>query len=132
MIPRTENRWKGIGLLTCVYVNPKTHQYWIIDYRIYDIDRDGKTKLQHLQEMLRNVYFVKHLPFRTVLMDSWYASMKVMKAIESLSKIYYAPLKSNRLVNETDGVHPHKRIEVPNMDKNGTSRWQTRAYQKVS
>ena len=45
---------QGIGLVTCVYVNPKTHEYWIIDYRIYDPDRDMKTKLQHLQEMLHN------------------------------------------------------------------------------
>lgn len=97
--------------MTCVYVNPKTHEYWIIDYRIYDPDRDAKTKLHHLQEMLHNAYFVKNLPFRTVLVDSWYASMAVLKKIESLSKTYYAPLKRNRLVNDSDGIAPHKRIE---------------------
>jgi hypothetical protein len=57
---------QGIGLVTCVYVNPKTEQYWIIDYRIYDVDRDGKTKLHHLLDMLRNAHFVKRLPFRCV------------------------------------------------------------------
>lgn len=103
---------QGIGIVTCVYVNPKTNRYWIIDYRIYDVDRDGKTKLQHLQEMLRNAYFVKHLAFRRVLIDAWYASMKVMKAIQALSKIYYAPLKCNRLVNDSDGVEPHKRVDA--------------------
>ena len=82
---------EGIGIVTCVYVNPKTGAYWIIDYRIYDIDRDGKTKLDHLLDMLRNAHFVKRLAFRTVLIDSWYASMKVMKTIEALSKVYYAP-----------------------------------------
>lgn len=66
---------QGLGLVTCVYVTAKTHHYWIIDYRLYDYDRDGKTKLQHLEDMLRNAYFVKCLPFRTVLIDSWYASM---------------------------------------------------------
>ena len=90
---------EGIGIVTCVYVHPKTHAYWIIDYRIYDVHRDGKTKLQHLLDMLRNTHFVKRLPFRTVLVDAWYASMKVMKAIEALSKVYYAPLKRNRLVS---------------------------------
>jgi hypothetical protein len=103
---------QGIGLVTCVYVNPKTQQYWIIDYRIYDYDRDAKTKLQHLQEMLRNAYFVKCLPFRTVLIDAWYASMPVMKAIQAISKIYYAPLKRNRLVNDSEGVGAHKRVET--------------------
>lgn len=61
--------------------------------------------------MLQNAYFKKQLPFRTVLMDSWYASMQVMKAIEKLSKIYYVPLKRNRLVNDTDGVEPHQQVQ---------------------
>lgn len=36
---------KGVGVVTCVYVNPQIDQFWIIDYRIYDPDGDGKTKL---------------------------------------------------------------------------------------
>ena len=102
---------EGIGIVTCVYVNPKTHAYWIIDYRLYDVDRDGKTKLQHLLDMLRNAHFVKRLAFRTVLIDSWYASMKVMKAIEALSKVYYAPLKRNRLVS-TSVTSGYQRVET--------------------
>ena len=102
---------KGIGIVTCVYVNPKTHEYWVIDYRIFDKAHDGKTKIDHLLDMLHAAYFKKQLPFRTVLMDSWYVSMKVMKAIEALSKVYYAPLKRNRLVNDTDGVEPHQQVQ---------------------
>ena len=101
----------GIGIVTCRYVNPKTQAYWIIDYRIYDIDRDGKTKLQHLVDMLRNAHFVKRLAFRTVLMDTWYASMKVMKAIEALSKVYYAPVKRSRLVS-TSVASGYQRVEA--------------------
>ncbi len=102
---------EGIGIVTCVYVNPKTRAYWIIDYRIYDVNRDGKSKLQHLLDMLRNAHFVKRLPFRTVLIDAWYASMDVMKAIEALSKVYYAPVKRNRLVS-TSVETPYKRVEA--------------------
>lgn len=29
---------KGIGLVNCVYVNPESGQYWVIDYRVYDPD----------------------------------------------------------------------------------------------
>ena len=29
---------KGIGVVTCVYVNPELDRFWIIDYRIYDPD----------------------------------------------------------------------------------------------
>ena len=102
---------QGIGIVTCVYVNSKTNEYWIIDYRIYDKVRDGKSKIDHLLDMLHNACFKKQLPFRTVLMDAWYVSMKVMKAIEKLSKFYYAPLKRNRLVNDTDGVDPHQQVK---------------------
>ena len=27
---------KGIGMVNCLYVNPDSGQYWIIDYRIFD------------------------------------------------------------------------------------------------
>ena len=54
---------KGIGVVTCVYVNPQIDQFWIIDYRIYDPDGDGKTKLDHMQDMLRNCVYQKELDF---------------------------------------------------------------------
>ena len=42
---------RGIGVVSCVYVNPKTGRFWVIDYRIFDPDADGKTKLDHVREM---------------------------------------------------------------------------------
>jgi len=57
---------KGIGIVTCVYVNPDLDQFWIIDYRIYDPDGDGKTKLDHVQDMLLNCVHQKQLQFWTV------------------------------------------------------------------
>ena len=62
--------------------------------------------------MLRNAYFVKCLPCRTVLIDSCCASIRVMKSIQALSKIYYAPLKCNRLVNDSDGAEAHKCVDA--------------------
>lgn len=92
---------KGIGIVTCVYVNPDIDRFWVIDYRVYDPERDGRSKLDHLFEMWRTIVHVERLPFRTVLMDSWYATMKVMKAIEKADKIYYCPVKANRQVTES-------------------------------
>ena len=42
----------GIAIVTCVYVNPKLDRYWLIDYRIYDKQGDGKSKLDHVRDML--------------------------------------------------------------------------------
>ena len=88
---------KGIGLVNCIYVNPHTQQYWVIDYRIYDKAIDGKTKLDHLEDMLRHTdREYKQLVFKTVLMDSWYATKDIMLTIDGLGKIFYCPLKRSR------------------------------------
>jgi hypothetical protein len=101
----------GIGIVTCVYVNPEINRFWIIDFRIFDPETDGKSKIDHLRDMLINICYQKKLSFYGVLMDSWYASRKVMPHIEKLDKIYYCPLKKNRLVDETDGTKPYQRVE---------------------
>jgi len=99
---------KGIGMVNCLYVNPDTGQYWIVDYRLYDPDGDGKTKPDHVQDMLLGLVASKGLDFNRVLMDSWYATKELMLVIEKLDKLYYCPLKSNRLVDDSGG-----RAEVP-------------------
>ena len=89
---------KGIGVVTCVYVNPETDQFWIMDYRIFAPEVDQKSKLDHLREMLFNAVHHKRLLFRVVLMDTWYAAKDELLFIEQLGKIYYCPVKDNRLV----------------------------------
>lgn len=101
---------KGIGVVTCVYVNPDCDQFWVIDYRIYAPDDDGKTKLDHVREMLTRVIGAKALPVRTVLMDTWYADRKLVLLIERLQLLYYCPLKANRRVDTTDGQQPYQQI----------------------
>ncbi len=105
---------KGIGVVTCVYINPETEQFWIIDYRIYDPERDGKTKLEHVKEMLDNALTEKCLPFRGVLMDSWYAERKLMLHIERLKKVYHCPLKDNRQVDDSDEERGYQRVDSLN------------------
>jgi hypothetical protein len=102
---------KGIGIVTCVYVNPDLNRFWVIDYRVFDPDRDGRSKLDHVLEMWRTLIHVEKLPFRTVLMDRWYAAMKIIKEIEKAEKFYYCPLKSNRQVSE-HLAQPYQRVDA--------------------
>jgi hypothetical protein len=102
---------KGIGVVTCVYVNPALDRFWLIDYRIYDPDGDGKSKLDHVREMLTNIVYQKQLPFEAVLMDTWYATRDLLLFIESLQKFYYCPLKDNRQVDDSGGTHPYQRVD---------------------
>ena len=101
---------KGIGVVNCLYVNPDTGEYWIIDWRVYNIDADGKSKLDHVREMFDNAIAHKKLPFRTVLMDSWYATKKLMLHIDRAGKIFYCPLKSNRKVDDSGGTQPYQAV----------------------
>ena len=101
----------GIGIVTCVYVNPVLDRFWLIDYRIYALDSDGKTKLDHVQDMLSVFVNARKIAFSTVLMDTWYATKKVMLHIESLGKFYYCPMKSNRHVDDSNATRPYQRID---------------------
>lgn len=102
---------RGIGLVSCLYVNSQSGQFWVIDYRLYDPDGDGQSKLDHVAAMLEAVVFAKGLAFRTVLMDSWYASQKLMAQIDQMGKIYYCPLKRNRRVDDSGGTQPYQRVD---------------------
>ena len=101
---------RGIGVVSCVYLNPTTEHFWVIDYRIFDPDADGKTKLDHVREMLSSVAH-RGVPFETVLMDTWYATKDLMLLIEGMAKKYYCPLKSNRQVDDSGGEKPYQRMD---------------------
>jgi hypothetical protein len=95
---------RGIGIVTCIYVNPELDRFWFIDYRLFAPDEDGKTKLDHAQEMFDSAIRERALEFRCVLMDTWYASRQFMLHIERNDKLYYGPLQDNRQVDEGDGT----------------------------
>ncbi len=106
----------GIGLVSCLYVHPQSGRCWVLDYRLYDPEREGKTKLDHVAEMLASLR-ARQIPFGTVLMDSWYATKDLMLAISSNSssnnsnsKIFYCPLKSDRMVDDSGGARPYRHV----------------------
>jgi hypothetical protein len=98
---------KGIGMVTCAYYNPEIKKFWAIDYRIYAPEQDGKTKINHVLDMLNSLVYSKKLEFHTVLMDTWYATTEIILTIDSLGKIFYCPIRKNRLVSKTDQKYHH-------------------------
>jgi hypothetical protein len=101
---------RGIGVVSLVYVNPKTERFWVIDYRIFDPETDGLTKIDHVRQMLGSVEH-RELEFSTVLMDSWYATKELMLRIEEMDKTFYCPLKVNRSVDDSGGHSPYRRAD---------------------
>jgi hypothetical protein len=102
---------KGIGLVNCLYVNPDTGEYWPIDYRLFAPEQDGKTKLDHVREMLINAVGNKALPFQRVLFDTWYATQELMLLVDSLGKHFVCPIKSNRFVDDSEGLQPYCAVD---------------------
>jgi len=123
-IEMTRRQWSGnehkvingIGLVSCLYIHPRSGRFWVLDYRLYDPEGDSKSKLDHVAEMLQALG-VREIPFGTVLMDSWYATKDLMLQIDgyhssssSSSKIFYCPLKSDRMVDNSSGQRPYRHV----------------------
>ena len=55
--------------------------------------------------------YQKQLALWAVLMDTWYATKDLLLQIEGYGKIYYCPLKDNRLVDDSGGTQPYRRLD---------------------
>ena len=76
-------------------LNPELQRFWVLDFRLFDPERDGNSKIDHLLEMFDRALQSCAEVIGVVLMDSWYASMEVIKASEAANKVYDGPLKWN-------------------------------------
>jgi hypothetical protein len=102
---------KGIGLVTLVWTDGIT--VIPLDFRIYNIDEDDKTKNDHFLDMLDKA---KERGFNPefVLFDTWYASVKNLKAIRKKEWHFLTRLKGNRLVNpDNKGNVPLETVDIP-------------------
>ncbi len=68
-----------------------------VDYRVFDKDRDRKTKNDHFAEMLLNAFERGFQP-KLVCFDSWYGSIENLKLVRSLGWHFLTRLKANRQI----------------------------------
>lgn len=97
----------GIGVVTLVYINPELNKYWILDYRIYDKNTDGKKKTDHALEMIEYWQIIHELhperaPFTTILIDAGYTCKKIMQYVVRKDKIFYGVMPKTRKVSYPD------------------------------
>ncbi|NJM52111.1 MAG: transposase [Blastocatellia bacterium] len=90
----------GINLITLLWTNGT--RVVPIDYRIFDKDRDGKTKNDHFAEMLLEASKRGFAPV-LVCFDSWYGSVENLKLCRSLGWHFLTRLKSNRQIRVSGG-----------------------------
>lgn len=106
----------GINITTLVWTDGTS--VIPVDFRIYDIDNDGKTKNDHLQDMLEKA---RERGFRPdfVLFDSWYSSLDNLKKIRDLQWHWLTRFKKNRLVNPDDTKNVQiSTIDIPSEGRN--------------
>jgi hypothetical protein len=101
----------GINLISLVWTDENATIP--IDFCIYEIDQDGKTKNDHFKEMLTVVRSRGFKP-EFVMFDSWYGSIGDLKLLRELCWHLLTRLKKNRLINPdwscTRQIHE---IEIP-------------------
>jgi hypothetical protein len=96
---------RGIGIVNLVHTTGPNGEFYPIDYRIYAPEQDGKTKND---QMLIRAVRAKGLQAKTVLFDSWYASVDNLKLVQRLGLRFFTTLKANRMVSlspETRYIH---------------------------
>ena len=81
----------------------------MIDYRHFAPDSDGKIKLDPVAEMLAQLA-LRGISYRTMLMDSWYATTVLFKWLLRKGKTFYCPLKNNRLDNDSGGQQSYQSV----------------------
>lgn len=100
----------GINVTVCLYYNPDLDECYILNYRIFDREKDGKTKLDHAADMFDSA-LERGVPFRNVLMDTWFGAKDFLLKIHRAGKIFIVPLKKNRKVNPDGPGGRYVRVE---------------------
>lgn len=92
----------GISLVNLLWTDAE--EIIPVDYRVYDRERDDKTKNDHFQDMLNRAKKRGFSP-KYVLMDAWYGSIENLKHIRKLDWHFMTNLKSNRQVSIAKNVY---------------------------
>lgn len=104
------DKTKGIGVVNALWQTSK-EEYVPIDYRIWNPPEDGKTKNNHVRDMLKSVQ-ERGLGPEMVAADSWYSSLDNLKSVRSHGWDWVMGLRSNRLVGKP--LVQIRTLDIPN------------------
>lgn len=91
---------QGIGLVNLVLVGKDT-TCLPVDYRIFSKKIDGRTKHDHVLEMI-TLALHRGIAPSVVTFDSWYGSVKTLKFLETNKLVWVTVLKHNRIVDHNE------------------------------
>jgi hypothetical protein len=95
---------QGIGVVVMLYFVPSLDKFYLLGYRLFDPDLDGKSKIDHVADLLDDAQS-QCIAYQGVLMDSGgcpiYAVARLFQKIHHEGKYFYCPIKTNRLVKNS-------------------------------
>ena len=109
---------RGIGLVTLVWTDGD--RVYPTDYRVYCKASDGKTKNDHLRDLLAEAHRRGFAP-RCVLFDRWYSGTENLKAVRAPGWHFLAPVPGNRRLRLGGG--PAERVDRLPIAAAGTVAW---------
>jgi len=92
---------RGIGVVHLVHRTGTEDDVYPVDDRISAPDADGKTKNDHVREMLIAAVADKHVQAQTILFDTWYAAADNLKLVHRLGRTFSTTITRNRRVSLT-------------------------------
>lgn len=99
---------KGIGMVNFLWVD-ENNEVCPINVRIWEPKEDGKTKNDHVREVLKLAKERKVRP-EAVVADSWYGSLDNLKCIRDLGWNWVMGLKRNRVVDKGEKL---EKLNIP-------------------
>jgi len=101
----------GIGIVSWVHYDPVSNDHLPVDYRVWDPQRDGKSKHDHALEMFLKAWERDFRP-DWVLFDAWYTSVGLLKVIASRGGRFFGGVKTNRQVSLPGEVGVYQRVDA--------------------
>lgn len=101
----------GVGVVNWLHYDPLTDDYLPIDYRIWDRERDGKSKHDHARDMFAKALERDFCP-DWVLFDGWYATVALLKMIHRADLWFFTRVKKNRMVSLVDQQGVYQRVDA--------------------
>ncbi|MDA1193212.1 MAG: transposase [Candidatus Poribacteria bacterium] len=101
----------GIGIVSWVHYDPVSDNYLPVDYRLWDAQRDGKSKHDHAQEMFLKAWERDFRP-DWVLFDAWYTSLDLLKLIARRELRFFCGVKTNRQVSLPGEEGVYQRVDA--------------------
>lgn len=91
---------QGIEIVVMLYYVPFFDKFYLLGYRIFDPDLDGKSKIDHVEDLLDDAQR-QCVAYQGILMDTGYDVARLFQKIHHLGKFFYCPIKTNRLVKDS-------------------------------